>query len=171
MTNLETSSDKIQVRIVLRRDDDDERSGGECVWAQPVHERPGQYMIRNNAFEASLRIEDVVRTELDGCGMPQVVEIVNLHPGPVTMVQTPQGISSDEVGRIADSWRALGSEYSEGGWGLLVTAWKAGVTEQSIGEVIGATAPGWHRARTRWRWNSSCSNVCLLLTRWTRTTG
>lgn len=116
---------------------------GENLWAEALPDRPGHYALRNNAFGASLRLHDVVRTEVNGLGHRQVVDVVELHPGPVTLAQLPEGVDATEVQRVADSWRRLGSEYTEGAGGGLITAWVAGATPQSVCEVLAATAPEW----------------------------
>jgi hypothetical protein len=63
---------------------------------------------------------------------------------------------------VADSWLGLGSEYSEGNPGYLVTAWVETATPQSIREVIAATAPEWEllevlTAQTRAEWICGCA--------------
>ncbi|PFG21210.1 hypothetical protein [Serinibacter salmoneus] len=116
---------------------------GETLWAEGIPDRLGHYALRNNAFGASLRLHDVVRTELNGLGYHQVVDVVDLHPGPVTLVQLPEGADDEQVQRVADSWRRLGAEYTEGAGGGLITAWVAGATPQSVCEVLAATAPRW----------------------------
>lgn len=142
MVNTPLSNTMTKIRVALL-DDDGEPRGGETLWAEPVAGRPKHYALRNNGFNASLRLHDVVRTELDGCGLPQVVAFEALHTGPVTITQLPAGTGAAEVARTADSWTNLGSEYSENGGGVIVTAWVSGATPQSVCEVVAATAPGW----------------------------
>ncbi|PWD51069.1 hypothetical protein C8046_10845 [Serinibacter arcticus] len=139
-SNRDTNS-PVKVRVVLATADG--HPLGENLWAVHQPGLPERYTLHNNAFGASLRLGDVVRTELDGCGKPQVVAVASLHPGPVSVVELPPDLPGEEICRIADSWRTLGAEYSEGNGDMLVTAWVATATAQSVCEVIAATAPGW----------------------------
>lgn len=143
MMNNANSNTSAKIRVALIPDDEGTIPAGERLCAEPVNGRDDLYMLHNNAFGASLRVGDVVRTELDGCGKPQVVGIEALSRGPVTTVEFPLDGDPHEIGRLADTWKKLGAEFSEGNGLYFITAWVAQATPQSVCEVIQATAPRW----------------------------
>lgn len=131
----------VSIRIVPLPDPAGEELPGETLWAVPV--TSSIHRLQNNAFFASLRLGDEVRTRADGLGVPQVVGIHRLHPGPVSVVRMPHWLPPETVTAVADSWRNLGAEYSESDGTHLVTAWAATSTARSVREVLQATAQGW----------------------------
>lgn len=115
------------------------------MWAVRQAGPPGRYLLSNNSFLVPLRIGDVVQTRIDRTGMPQVVGLVSLARGPISVVEVPTGLDDARAGAVAELWGSLGAVWSEGDGDrrLIVTAWVDGATAQSIGEVLHATAPDW----------------------------
>ena len=117
--------------------------GREGLWAKPVdaNEGGGTYELMNNAFYAPLRIQDIVRAELDARSCLQVVEIVRLANGPVSFVEVPDGVALELVKALGDRWAKSGAMYTEGTTGALVTAWPASMAVSMVERVLRLTTP------------------------------
>lgn len=115
------------------------------MWAVRQAGPPGRYRLSNNSFMVPLRVGDVVDTRLDRTGMPQVVGVVSLARGPLSVVELPPGLADTPAGAVAELWGSLGAVWSEGDGDRrrIVTAWVDSATAQSVGEVLHATAPDW----------------------------
>jgi len=132
------SSSHVKVRLRLRPDD--HVPAGERLWAQPreADEHGGTFELTNCAIYTALAVGDVVRASLDGDGDLQVVDVVEPCGGILTSVLFPEHLTglAREAG---DTWRdEHGALWSEGGYGVLKTIWRAGV---GWGEIKRAVAP------------------------------
>ena len=125
----------VKLRIRLRPGDDVPL--GEWLWATPLdaNEGGGTYELGNCAFFTPMAAGDIVRAELDADGCLQVVDVVEPSDGILTGVQVADGLG--ELAKEAgDAWRDHGAIWSEGGDGLLMTIWKAGVGWDEIEEAV-----------------------------------
>lgn len=125
----------VKLRIRLRPGDDVPL--GEWLWATPLdaNEGGGTYELGNCAFFTPMAAGDIVRAERDADGCLQVVDVVEPSDGILTGVQVADGLG--ELAKEAgDAWRDHGAIWSEGGDGLLMTIWKAGVGWDEIEEAV-----------------------------------
>lgn len=121
--------------------------GSESLWAEPVDagDAGGTYRLANTGFVAVLAVDDVVRAELDGDGLLQVVDVVQPADRCVTglMVEGP-GVTAEVTGLLVAELSARGAEASESaGPGFVVTTWRAGMSElevrAAVPEAVAAT--------------------------------
>ncbi len=128
--------DKVKVNVRYRADL--ELLAGESLWAVPVvaHDAGGTYRLQNNSFYIPLAVGDVVRAELNGDEILQVVDIV--EPAGVILTSVAVHGDTDAARALGDRWRESGATWSEGMDGLLSTVWGAGV---DVDRVLALLAP------------------------------
>ncbi len=141
------AEDRVKVNVRYRAELD--LLAGESLWAAPVdaQDAGGTYALQNNSFYIPLAVGDVVRAELNGDEILQVVDIVEPAPVVLTSVAVPGG--HEEARELGDRWRELGASWSEGMEGLLSTVWKAGVDAD---EVLAVLAPDLGSGRGELLW-------------------
>lgn len=137
---------KVRARL-LPSDDGSPGFGGESPWAEPVdaHDGGGTYALRNSLVFAPLVYGDVVRCELDGNSMLQIVEVVELVPATLVFFEYPVGQAGAdkelrELSRMGDD--VMVSRVAEG---LVQVA----VTRPELVEPGGRAIGGW-RAPQWW---------------------
>jgi hypothetical protein len=135
-SNQERAGDRVKVNVRYRADL--ELLAGESLWAAPVdaHDAGGTYALQNNSFYIPLAVGDVVRAELNGDEILQVVDIVEAAPVVLTSVAVRGDLETAR--EMGDRWRERGANWSEGMDGLLSTVWKTGVDAE---QVLAALAP------------------------------
>ncbi len=133
-TGQETDEDRVKVNVRFRAEL--ELVAGESLWAVPVdaHDAGGTYRLQNNSFYLPLAVGDVVRAELNGDEILQVVDIV--APAPVVLTSVAVHGDHQVARQMGDRWREHGADWSEGTEGLLSTVWAAGVEVEQVLAVI-----------------------------------
>lgn len=126
MTTSKTQ-DHIKIRIELRHRGDS-GPAGEWLWAQPVdaHDGGGTYRLFNISYFVPLGLGDIVRAELDGDGLLQVVDVVDVvdvADAVWSRFASSPWLSDDEVRAMGDSWVERGAQWSEGSSHVLTTMW------------------------------------------------
>jgi len=124
------TKEKIRIRLAASP----EGPAGETLWAEPVdgHEGAGTYRLQNTAFHCPLLVGDLVRCEVDGGSMMQVVDVV--APAPAThvacvVVGSPE--RQDAATRdLSRAWERRGAYAMEWGLGMLAGAWPDGDPRQ-----------------------------------------
>ncbi|CAI9416161.1 hypothetical protein [Nocardioides sp. T2.26MG-1] len=131
-----SSEDRVKVNVRYRAEL--ELLAGESLWAAPVdaHDAGGTYALQNNSFYIPLAVGDVVRAELNGDEILQVVDVV--EPAPVVLTSVAVNGDHEAARALGERWREHGANWSEGMEGLLSTVWKAGVDAE---QVLAALAP------------------------------
>ena len=119
-----SNNDQVKIRIELLRT----AHGGPCgewVWAEPVeaHDGGGTYRLFNISHFVPLGLMDVVRAELDGDGLLQVVDVVEVADAVWTRFAFAPWLTRLEVRKLGDSWVERGSQWSEGNDSVLTTMW------------------------------------------------
>ncbi len=134
----------VKFRLALRPFPD-HLSSGERLWGHWVDERAGLVLARNNANEVPLAVNDTVRVAKDSTGLHQVVEIVRLAESIVTYTSFEPPVTPGEALEVYDGWVRDGlAVYTEGGNGVMVTAWRELVTiEEVLNAMTVFAAPGW----------------------------
>lgn len=119
--------DEDRVKVNVRYRAELQLLAGESLWAVPVdaHDAGGTYRLQNNSFYLPLAVGDVVRAELNGDELLQVVDVV--RPAPVVLTSVAVHGDHRAARELGDRWRKSGASWSEGTEGLLSTVWEAGV--------------------------------------------
>jgi len=133
---------QVPVSIRLRFKESQDGPAGECMWAEPVDLLgAGTYRLLNCSFFVPLAVGDIVRTEIDGGGTPQIVDFVTAGRRILTVVMYGVETSVEEAKATADRWITMGDAWTEGSHGVLHTIWGEGVplaaVTRSLEETIG----------------------------------
>lgn len=125
---------------------DPDAGPGERLWGHWLDEDEGLVVSRNNAFEVPLAVDDVVRVAPDDGGTLQVVELVRLAESVVTWTSFAPPVTTEQALAVYDCWVRDGhSVHTEGGLGIMATAWTAFTPLEGVLRVLGPTfvQPGW----------------------------
>lgn len=107
-----------------------------------AHDGGGTYRLLNNAFFIPLGLDDLVRAELNGDGLLQVVDVVEPSARLLTMVAFDAGMSADQVHKVADGWAHSGGAWTEGRGPYCVSSWDESETIDSVLEHLAAALAG-----------------------------
>lgn len=143
--------DEDRVKVNVRYRAELQLLAGESMWAVPVdaHDAGGTYRLQNNSFYIPLAVGDVVRAELNGDELLQVVDIV--QPAPVVLTSVAVHGDHQAARELGDRWRKSGASWSEGTEGLLSTVWEAGVDAD---QALAVLAPDLRAGRAELLWSA-----------------